>query len=124
MNGEIDLELYTISIIRLNNALENLENTPITDETKEMFKTSCNDLNELYTDIVSDLNNEEIQFSEYYLFFENGKQMFPHYIKTLESIENTEIKDEINSLINIFNNLSKIAEAFPSQQDLIKWILI
>ena len=46
MNGEIDLELYTISIIRLNNALENLENTPITDETKEMFKTSCNDLNE------------------------------------------------------------------------------
>ncbi|WP_296893899.1 hypothetical protein [uncultured Methanobrevibacter sp.] len=120
MNGEIDLELYTISIIRLNNALENLENTPITDETKEMFKTSCNDLNELYTDIVNDLNNEEIQFSEYYLFFENGKQMFPHYIKTLESIENTEIKDEINSLINIFNNLSKIAEAFPSQQDLIK----
>ena len=124
MNGEIDLELYTISIIRLNNALENLENAQMTNETKEIFKTSCNDLNELYTDIVNDLNNEEIQFSEYYLFFENGKQMFPQYIETLEGIGNTEIEDEINSLINIFNNLSKIAEAFPSQQELIKWILI
>ena len=46
--------------------------------------------------------------------------MFPQYIETLEGIGNTEIEDEINSLINIFNNLSKIAEAFPSQQELIK----
>ena len=54
MNGEIDLELYTISIIRLNNALEKLETSQNNDDIKEMFKESCRDFEELYKDIISD----------------------------------------------------------------------
>ena len=116
MNGELDLELYTISIIGLNNALNKLNNSQMNDEIKEMFKESCNNFQELYDDIVNDLNQDEIQFNDYYMFFQNGKQMFPQYIENLKSIENEEINDYINSLINIFENLNRIAEAFPSQQ--------
>lgn len=116
MNGELDLELYTISIIGLNNALNKLDNSQMNDEIKEMFKESCNNFQKLYDDIVNDLNQDEIQFNDYYMFFQNGKQMFPQYIENLKSIENEEINDYINSLINIFENLNRIAEAFPSQQ--------
>lgn len=124
MNGEIDLELYTISMIRLNNALEKLETSQDNDDIKEMFKESCRDFEELYKDIISDLNGEEIQFNDYYLFFENGKQVFPQYIDALKKIENEEIKEYIDSLINVFANLNKISKSFPSQQDMVKWVLI
>lgn len=124
MNGEIDLELYTISIIRLNNALEKLETSQNNDDIKEMFKESCRDFEELYKDIISDLNGEEIQFNDYYLFFENGKQVLPQYIDALKKIENEEIKEYIDSLINVFTNLNKISKSFPSQQDMVKWVLI
>ena len=124
MNGEIDLELYTISIIRLNKALEKLETSQNNDDIKEMFKESCRDFEELYKDIISDLNGEEIQFNDYYLFFENGKQVFPQYIDALKKIENEEIKEYIDSLINVFANLNKISKSFPSQQDMVKWVLI
>lgn len=124
MNGEIDLELYTISMIRLNNALEKLETSQNNDDIKEMFKESCRDFEELYKDIISDLNGEEIQFNDYYLFFENGKQVFPQYIDALKKIENEEIKEYIDSLINVFTNLNKISKSFPSQQDMVKWVLI
>ncbi len=124
MNGEIDLELYTISIIRLNNTLEKLETSQNNDDIKEMFKESCRDFEELYKDIISDLNGEEIQFNDYYLFFENGKQVFPQYIDALKKIENEEIKEYIDSLINVFTNLNKISKSFPSQQDMVKWVLI
>ena len=124
MNGEIDLELYTISMIRLNNALEKLETSQDNDGIKEMFKESCGDFENLYEDIISDLNEDEIQFNDYYLFFENGKQVFPQYIDALKNIENKEFKEYIDSLINVFTNLNKIAKAFPSQQDMMKWVLI
>ena len=113
MNGELDLELYTISIIGLNNSLENPEN----DSLKEIV----DNFQELYEDIINDLNQDDIQFNDYYLFFENGKNVFPQYIETLNEIKTEEIKENVDSLINIFENLNKIAIAFPSQEDLIKW---
>ncbi|MBQ6511911.1 hypothetical protein [Methanobrevibacter sp.] len=112
MNGELDLELYTISIIGLNNSLENPEN----DSLKEIV----DNFQELYEDIINDLNQDDIQFNDYYLFFENGKNVFPQYIETLNEIKTEEIKENVDSLINIFENLNKIAIAFPSQEDLIK----
>ncbi|MDO5859674.1 hypothetical protein [Methanobrevibacter sp.] len=116
MNGELDLELYTISLIALNNALENLE----TPEIKTTFEEISGNFKELYEDIITDLNREEIQFNEYYLFFENGKNTFPQYIETLKQIKNDEIKGSLDSLINVFENLNKIASAFPVQQEMIK----
>ena len=109
MNGEIDLELYTISIIALNNALEKH------DDSKDSFKEIAENLQDFYDDVINDLNQEELQMNEYYLFFENGKRTFPQYIETLKESNNEYIKDSIDTLINVFENLNKISAAFPAQ---------
>ena len=83
------------------------------DEVKEMFEESLSDLQTLYKDIVEDLNQEEVNLNEYYLFFQNGKQTFPQYIEMLGSIKNESLEEVIGKLMNVFNNLNKIADAFP-----------
>lgn len=117
MNGEIDLESYTISIIRINTALQKLEDKQDTSEIKKLFEESFNDLEKLYKDTVDDLNQEEVNLNEYYLFFQNGKQMFPQYIEVLDSIENKELEDVLSKLTNVFRNLDKIADAFNKEED-------
>ena len=118
MNSEIDLKSYTISIIKINNALEKLNNNENVSEVKSLLEESFNDLEKLYKDIVDDLNQEEVNLNEYYLFFQNGKQAFPEFINVLGSIDNPELEDIVNSLLNVFNNLNKIADAFD--QEMIK----
>ena len=114
MHGEIDLETYTISIIRLNSAFQKLENI---DEVKEMFKESYNDLQRIYLDIVTDLNQNNIILNEYYLFFQNGKQTFPQYIDVLSNIHEKKLQEEVNLLINLFSNLNKIADGFSRSDE-------
>ena len=104
MNGEIDLELYTISLIRLNTAFQKLDDVC---EALALLNESTDDLERFYNDAVNDLNQEEVNFGEYYPFFENGKQTFPQYIKALGKIENEEFNEVVDKLINIFNNLNK-----------------
>lgn len=112
MEGEIDLELYTISLIRLNNAFEKLEDEP--GDAIAMFGESARDLEEFFKDTVNDLNLEEVNYSDYELFFKNGKKSFPQYInilkETLDKNDNDELKHSLESLINTFTNLNKIAE--------------
>jgi hypothetical protein len=112
MYGEIDLESYTLAIVRLNTAFQKLDNSSSTDEVREMFEESFHDLNEIYADIVKDLNRDEVNINEYYMFFQNGRQTFPQYIEVLGSIENAELQESVNSLLNVFTNLNKIAEGF------------
>lgn len=112
MNGEIDLELYTVSLIRLNNAFQKLDDDD--DSAISMFADSADDLKDFFTDCVSDLNLEEVNYGDYELFFKNTKNSFPQYInilkETLENNDNDEVKHSLESLINTFTNLNKIAE--------------
>lgn len=112
MDGEIDLETYTISLIRINSAFEKLQSGEDSDEIKSLLDDSFNDLNGLYHEIVDDLNQDEVNLNEYYLFFQNGKSVFPQYIEALGNVENDELSETINKLMNVFSNLNKIADAF------------
>ena len=112
MYGEIDLESYTISLIRINSALSKLEAEEDISQVKELFNDSFRDLNKLYKDIVDDLNQEEVNLNEYHLFFQNGKQTFPQYIEVLGGIDNPELEDCLRDLVNVFMNLNKIADGF------------
>ena len=112
MYGEIDLESYTISIIRLNTAFQKLEDNADVLEIRSLFEESYEDLQKIYLDIVDDLNQDEVNLNEYYLFFANGKQAFPQYIDALKSIDNEELESSVNSLLNVFENLNKIAKEF------------
>lgn len=116
MYGEIDLETYTHSIIKLNTAFEKLESDEPISEIKRLFKESFTDLNKLYNDIIDDLNQDEINLNEYYLFFQNGKRIFPQYIEALGKINNHDLDECISHLMNLFNNLNKIADAFPKNE--------
>ena len=111
MDGEIDLELYTIALIRLNNAFEKLKNN---DDSNALFSESASDLEEFFRDAVNDLNQEEVNYNDYELFFKNGKNSFPEYInilkETVDKTDNDDIKHSLKSLINTFTNLNKIAE--------------
>lgn len=113
MNGEIDLELYTLSIIKLNNAIAQIDN--INEDIINLFKECADDFEKLYEDILDDLNQEYVNFGEYWPFFQNGKQTFPQYIEILTSIDNPKINEYKNQLIQTFNNLNKIAEAFKER---------
>lgn len=115
MYGEIDLESYTLAIVRLNTAFQKLEDKNSINEVNEMFEESFGDLNELYQDIVEDLNRDEVNLNEYYMFFQNGKQTFPQYIEALGSIEAPELQESIASLMNVFTNLNKIADGFSKE---------
>lgn len=119
MYGEIDLESYTISLIRINSALSKLESGDDISEVNDLFNDSFHDLNKLYKDIVDDLNQEEVNLNEYHLFFQNGKQTFPQYIEVLGNIDNPELEECLCDLVNVFNNLNKIADGF-NQNELIE----
>ena len=111
MYGEIDLETYTVAIIRLNTAFEKIENSKL-DDAKALLYESYKELEKLYRETIDDLNQDEVNLNEYYLFFQNGKQTFPQYIEVLGSIENEELQEVVSLLLNVFSNLNKIAEGF------------
>lgn len=74
------------------------------------LKKSSDDFEELYKDILNNLEKDEILIADYYSFFENGKTVFPMYIKALTELD---VNDEsVDNLINTFTNLNKIAQAF------------
>ena len=120
MNGELDLELYTVSLLKLNNSFEKLQSDGLTEEVKNAFIEVSNDFQNLYEDIINDLNRDEIQLNEYYLFFENGKQTFPQYIEMLENVDYDELEDSLTSLTNTFNNFNRISMGFPAREDMIQ----
>ncbi|MGN0177659.1 MAG: hypothetical protein ACI389_07500 [Methanobrevibacter sp.] len=72
MDGEIDLELYTISMIRLNSIFQKIENNDIVTNIIPDIEDCFNDLNRLYESILNDLSQYEININEYDPFFENG----------------------------------------------------
>lgn len=115
MDGILDLELYTISMISLNNAFEIIDDNP--QKAMEIFKDSTDNLQEFYDDVITDLQNDEMQFNEYNSFFRNGKSAFPQYIKLFEKEFEKNNNDDLKSLIRIFTNLNKIAEAFDNEKE-------
>jgi hypothetical protein len=112
MYCEIDLESYTFAIVKLNTAFNKLENNGCCDEVKTLIKESVDEFETLHENILKDLNHNQTNFDEYLRFFEYGLLTFPRYVEDLKTIENEELKDHMNRLIRVFDNLNKLAIAF------------
>lgn len=115
MYGEIDLELYTISMIRLNTAFQKLDDGKVDENIISMISDSSTDFEVLLNDIINDLNQEEINCNEYDPFFENIKKLYPEYIKKISrylEIDDKNLFDKLNSLIEAFNKILKTADEY------------
>lgn len=128
MDGEIDLELYTISMIRLNSIFQKIEDDEIVTDIISDIDDCFNDLNQLYEDISNDLSQEEININEYDPFFENGMVMFPEYTKSIdEAVENADdenLKAALNNLSGIFIKLINTGNGYFEKRGAFKWNLI
>lgn len=139
------MELYTIAITRLNTGFQNIgeiiqknadelqNNNPeaikiLTEEienTAPSFKNSAKDFNRMYLDIVDSLNQKEVNYNEYELFFKYINQIFPQYreslVKSIDNLKNigidnseldqaiADLDNAIMEIVNTFTNLLKIA---------------
>lgn len=123
MYSEVDLELFAISIIRLNSAFEKLDNNEPIEEVKILIDESIDDFQKLYDTIDYDLKNNEISYNEYYLFLQYSSHILPRYIEDIEKIENDELEDNLNNLIEIFDKLNRLAISFY-KMEVEQWIMI
>lgn len=112
MYCEIDLESYTIAIVKLNAAFSKLENSGYSDEIGTLIDESIDEFETLYENIRNDLNHNRINFDEYLHFFEYGLFVFPRYIEDLKTVDNKELENQVSRLIRVFDNLNKLAIAF------------
>lgn len=124
MDGEIDLELYTISIIRLNSIFQKIENKKIVIDIISDINDCLNDLNQTYEDILNDLSKKEININEYDSFFENGMMMFPEYAKSIDEtigkIDDKNLKVALNSLSDLFVKLIKMGNKYFEKRGAFK----
>ena len=100
MNSELNLELYTIAMTRLNNGFAKIgdiiqDNTDLINSSTDAedfnklaikikrtlpdFRKSSSEFEEFYNDIVDDLSQDEINVNEYQPFFEHVDEVFPAY---------------------------------------------
>ena len=100
MNSELNLELYTIAMTRLNNGFAKIgdiiqDNTDLINSSTDAedfnklaikikrtlpdFRKSSSEFEEFYNDIVNDLSQDEINVNEYQPFFEHVDEVFPAY---------------------------------------------
>jgi hypothetical protein len=116
MAGEIDLELYTICVIRLNNVFQKIEDNEEISEINSDLTDCINDFSELYGEIVHDLKEGTVDYNEYDPFFENGINTFPTYVKNIEKysekVDDEELKTNFELLLLIFRKLIKVGHEY------------
>ena len=112
MDGEIDLELFTIAIIQLNNAFQKLNDN--CSDVKESLDSSYENLKELSDSLESIINEEEINATEVEPFFTYSVKMFPEYKTQLANLENLDddLNESVINLIEVFDKLHKIADEY------------
>jgi len=86
MEGEIDLETYTLSIIRLNSAFEKLENNEPISDIKEMFHESYSDLVNWIMKLLKTLIRKKSTLMNTICFFQTESRYFPNILKFLKAL--------------------------------------
>lgn len=110
MNGEVDLELYTVAMTRLNNGFSKVgeivkDNAGVLssddgdDYRMEVldrmavsikralsdFRTSCREFRDFLSDVRFELDQSEVNLDDFEPFFDHVKENFPRYRKDLLS---------------------------------------
>jgi len=124
MNGEIDLELFTLAIIQLNNAFQKLSENDT--DVKESLDSSYEYLNELSQSLEDMLKEDEINATEVELFSKYALNIFPEYKTQLANLENLDddLNESVINLIEVFDKLYKIADDYFKNRMVMMWNMI
>ena len=107
MDYEIDLELYTLTIVTMNSAFAKLEQDEFDDDAIRLLNESLENFNELYQSCLIDLSLAEINYGEYDYFLQNVFMAFPKYVESIESYNQTVINNQLKVLLNeLINQLN------------------
>lgn len=113
---EIDLEMYTISIIQLNAAFEKLQKDEFGNDANQLLMESIDNFKRIYQSTLIDLSLKEINYSEYDYFFMNVKSSFPRYITDIGNymalLKNEDLKLSLNELLEVLDKFIKIADIY------------
>ena len=90
MEDMIDLESYTLSIVKINSSFSKLEQDEYDAEAIELLKESVEDLNRLYQQTLIDLSLREVNYGEYDYFLMNAHYSFQRYIDNILDYECSE----------------------------------
>lgn len=85
MDYEIDLELYTITIVTMNSAFAKLKQNEFDDDAIGLLNESLENFNELYQSALINLSLAEINYGEYNYFLQNVFMAFPKYVENIEN---------------------------------------
>lgn len=112
MNGEIDLELFTVTILELNNSFQKLNDGNF--DVKESLDSCYENLKTVYNSLNEILNADEINANEVELFCSYSLNMFPEYKSQLTELDNLDdnLNESVINLIEIFDKLCKIAKDY------------
>lgn len=122
MNYEIDLELYTLSIININSAFSKLEYDEFDIEGIKLLKKSIEDFNKLYQNTLIDMSLREINYGEYDYFLMTVFTTFPKYVENIENYNlriNNELKLLLKEIVELLNNFVKISEDYLKKRGVI-----
>lgn len=134
MNSELNLELYTIAMTRLNNGFakvgdiiqdnaEKLNEEPTTEDLNKIaikikrtlpdFRKASSEFEEFYNDILDDLSQKEVNLNEYQPFFEHVDEVFPAY--------EAQLTDGINGLKESIGGINvKIDEQLAELEEILQ----
>ena len=121
MYGEIDMELFTHTILELNNSFQKLNDGNF--DVKESLDSSYKNLKSLYDSLNEILNADEINANEVELFCSYSLNMFPEYKSQLTNLENLDddLNESVINLIEIFDKLCEIAADYFKNRKVMLW---
>lgn len=112
MNGEIDLELFTLAILEMNNAFSKLDEN--NSDVKHSLDSSHENLKKLSDSLKEITNSEEINDTEVEPFFTFAINTFPGYKNQLANLENLDddLNESVINLIEVFDELYRISDDY------------
>ena len=123
MDCEIDLELYTLTIVNMNSAFAKLEIDEFNAEGIRLLNESIGNFKELYQNTLIGLSLREINYGEYDYFLFGVFTSFPRHVENIESynqtVINTELKLLLSELMQLLDKFIKISKDYFKKRGII-----
>ena len=123
MDFEVDLELYTITIVSMNSSFAKLEKDEFNAEGIILLNESIGNFKELYQNTLIGISLREINYGEYDNFLFTVVTSFPRHVENIENYNQTVINNELklllSELMQLLEKFIKISEDYFKKRGVI-----